>query len=45
MKTLKGTETNKYIQIKITPLNEDNEENSMVQFINVTNSIQYNQIQ
>ena len=45
MKTLQETETNKYIQIKMKPLNEDNEENVMIQFINVTNSIQYNQIQ
>ena len=41
MKTLQETETetNKYIQIKMTPLNEDDEENVMIQFINVTNSI------
>ena len=36
---LMNTALDEYLQIKITPLNEEGENNSMIQFIEVTNSI------
>ena len=33
------SDSTKFLQIKITPLNEEGENNTMIQFIEVTNSI------